>query len=126
MAGVESELTKWAVSVISAMPTLQSVIAVLVILALALPLLRTGWKEFKARSPGPEHAPSVPALEPWLVSALTKIDMEVQLIREETRDLAPMVEALTRAVEMLTTKADGLDKIIRLRAKRARDNAGKK
>lgn len=123
MAG-DTELSKWAISVLSSMPTMQSLVAVLVILALALPLLRAGWKEFKGRSAGPEHAPSVPAMEPWLVSTLTKIEMELQLIREETRDLMPALVDLKAGLAAGRAELAKVDHILRLRTKKARTKPG--
>jgi hypothetical protein len=99
---------EWAISVIAAAPPMQNVIAFLIVLCLAAPLIRAGWREFKNREKKPEALPApAPAPEliqqtPWLIETLTRIQLEI--------------EQLGRDVAKVSSQVDVVDKIMRRRA----------
>ena len=104
---------EWAVKVISDAPPMQNVVAFLVVLLLAAPLIRAGWREFRnsetEKKPTTAATPPAPELiqqTPWLIETLTRIQLEI--------------EQLTRAVEELRVLTAGIDKIVRRRASKAR------
>lgn len=114
---VSGKLADWAIATISAMPPSQNVIAFLIILLLALPIIRAGIREFRA-----ERRPPDPMIQqtPWLITTLNKIDLQTQ---EAQRDIDAIERALGQIHRDLSAVGEAVAAITRLL--RARKSRGK-
>ena len=106
----DNKLLDWAVSVIAEAPPLQNVVAFIIVLLLAAPLVRAGLREFKSKTIEP-HQPkeSIPVItvDPgWLYTTLINTDLKIERL---TKDLAAVSGQLA-----------AIDKILRRRAARAK------
>lgn len=113
------KLADWAIATLNALPPSQSLIAFLIILALALPLIRGGLRHFRSPSPQPVPEPLIQQT-PWLITTLSKIDLQTQ---EAQRDIDAIERALGqihRDISGVREVTDGIAKLLRARKNRRR------
>jgi hypothetical protein len=122
MEAADNPILKWAVSVIASAPPMQNVIAFLIVFLLAMPLLRAGWKEFRKKEPAISPiAFAPPALiqeTPWLITTLTRIQLEVEDLKREADKFAALpalIEGLTKEIGRLAGIVAVVDKMLRRR-----------
>lgn len=95
----DNEILKWAVNVIAAAPPMQNLVAFLIIMLLAAPLIRAGWKEFRSKKPEPAAPPTpvdivahVMVDQAWLYTTLINIDLKLADLGKRTE----MIEKILR------------------------------
>lgn len=106
----DSKPLEWAVKIIGDAPPMQNVVAFLIIVLLAAPLIRAGWREFRTRE-GADRPPAAAPHEliqqtPWLIETLTRIQLEG--------------EQLARELQKLSSQVAVIDKMLRRRSGRSK------
>lgn len=114
---LSGKLADWALSTISAMPPAQGVIAFMIVLVLGLPLIRAGMRQF--RTP-PRVAAPEPLIQqtPWLITILTKIDLQTQEARRDIDAIEQAIGHISREIAVLRELMEGIAKLLRSRKNR--------
>lgn len=102
MSTSDNKILDWALDVLSGSPPLQNVVAFVVVLLLAAPLIRAGWREFKKPPVPPAEVVAIVKVEAaWLYTQL--INMELEL-RSATERLAAIERLLRRRAKQNSSK----------------------
>lgn len=129
MATENQALAEWALQQISKSSPMQSIVAVLVVLLMAFPLIRSALKAVQ-----PEHppaAPPPPSLAPpgitseWLIATLVGIQLGIDRMHNKQEELQEVAEKIRgdltevlRKQETITTTLTALVKLLRRRQSR--------
>lgn len=84
MEAAENPILKWAVDFIAHAPPMQNMVAFLIVILLALPLIRAGLKEFrsgKVEMSAPPLSVPVQIESPWLVQHLVEMHLAIENIK---------------------------------------------
>lgn len=121
MEASENPVLKWAINVISQAPPMQNLVAFLIVLLLAAPLIKAGWREFrsakKTEPPKPvEAVPIVQVDQAWLYTTLINTDLKIGEVNKKLDTIGTQLAGISNQMTMM-------DKILRRRATKARKNS---
>ncbi|WP_424627565.1 hypothetical protein [Bradyrhizobium sp. SYSU BS000235] len=125
----ETPLVEWAIGELGKSPPMQSVLALVIVLLVAFPLIRGALREGKAPPAVPPVLPSPPPPliqeTPWLITTLTGIQIRIDQMLSKQDDIAEGIcdvsakqDEILRKQEIITTTLTALVKLLRRRQSR--------
>lgn len=115
MEAAENPILKWAVDLIAHAPPMQNLVAFLIVLLLALPLLRAGLRELRSSKRDemmPRPAPVPIQIEsPWLLQHLVEMHLSIEEIKRG-------VDASNAKADTNAASLASIAKLLRQRANR--------
>lgn len=119
----ETQIVEWALGELSKSPAMQSLVAVIIVLLLAFPLIRGA---LKAVQPAPSPPPTPIIQEtPWLITTLTGIQIRIDQMHEKQDGIRESVEGMRssqseilRRQESIAAGLAALTKLLRKRQSR--------
>lgn len=103
----DNAVLKWAISVIAEAPPMQNVVAFLIVLILAAPLMRAGWRAFRTEKPAPPvEAVAHVVVDPgWLYTTLINTDLKIEQLRKDVAAVAAAVAVVDKILRRKASKA---------------------
>jgi len=116
MEPAENPILKWAVDIIAHAPPMQNVVAFIIVLLLALPLIRAGLKELRSDRRAdsmtrPTTSVPVQIESPWLVQHLVEMHLAIE-------DIKKGVDAANAKADTNAASLASIAKLLRQRANR--------
>jgi len=115
MEPAENPILKWAIDLIAHAPPMQNVVAFLIVLLLALPLIRAGLKELRSPRRPELSAPPPPVPiqieSPWLLQHLVEMHLAIEEIKKG-------VDAANAKADTNAASLASIAKLLRQRANR--------
>lgn len=118
---IETPIVEWAISELAKSPAMQSIIAAIIVLLLAFPLIRGALKAVHPAVPPPPPTPIIQET-PWLVTTLIGLQVRIDQVMAKQDEIAEGIDGLKAAVADILRKQDttaaGLAALTKLMRKR--------
>lgn len=118
---IETPIVEWAIDQFTKSPQMQSVVAAIIVLLLAFPLIRGALKAVHPAVPPPPPTPIIQET-PWLITTVTGVQIRIDQMLERQGELADSIASLqATATEILRKQeatAAGLAALTKLLRKR--------
>lgn len=118
---IETPIVEWAIGEIAKSPPMQSLLAVIIVLLLAFPLIRGALKAVHHAAAPPPATPIIQET-PWLITTVTGIQIRIDQMLEKQGELADSIAVLQATATEILRKQDataaGLAALTKLLRKR--------
>ena len=116
----ETPIVEWAISELAKSPPVQSIVAAIIVLLLAFPLIRGALKAVDKASPPPPPPTPIIQETPWLITTITGIQIRIDQMQTKQEEMQKSISEILRRQDTIAAGLAALTKLLRKRQSRSR------